>query len=153
MELNLNRIADANDYTYGILYQDSNNYPLAFTLEDEFHVAKIKAETRIPSGRYEIKLRNEGGMTERYRKKFAWFSGSLHLQDVPDYKYVYIHIGNTDEDTAGCILVANTCDLTPPTQNGFIGKSTGCFEKIYKLIEPKLRLKKEKVFININNLL
>lgn len=152
MELILNRIAEAEDYTYGILYEDGNPYPLAFTLEDEFHVAKIKKETRIPEGRYEIKLRTEGGLTEKYRNKFSWFSGHLHLQDVPNFNYVYMHIGNTDEHTEGCLILANTCDLTPPTQDGFIGESTQCFEKIYKKIEPLLRLNKEKVFITINNL-
>lgn len=153
MELTLNRIAEAGDYTYGILYEDGNPYPLAFTLEDEFHVAKIKKETRIPAERYEIKLRTDAsGMVEKYRKQFSWFTGHLWLQDVPNYQYIYIHKGNTDEHTEGCILVANTCDLTPSSKDGFIGESTDCFEKVYKLIEPLLRLNKEKVFININDL-
>lgn len=156
MELTLNRIAEADEYTYGLLYGDEsisgNKYPLAFTLEDEWHVVKIKKETRIPAGRYEIKLRTEGGLTEKYRKSFSWFSGHLHLQDVPNFKYVYIHRGNTDKSTEGCILVANTCDLTPPTHGGFIGESTDCFERLYKKVEPLLRLKKEKVFIHIKDL-
>lgn len=152
MELTLNRFAESDDYTYGLLYGE-DRYPLAFTLEDEFHVAKIKKETRIPAGKYEIKLRiDPSGLVMKYRKNFPWFTGHLWLQDVPNFNYVYMHRGNTDEHTEGCILLANTCDLTPPTQDGFIGESTQCFEKVYKKIEPLLRLNKEKVFITINNI-
>ncbi len=29
----------------------------------------------------------------------------LHILDVPDFEFILIHVGNTDEDTAGCLLV------------------------------------------------
>jgi len=153
MELTLNRFAEAEDYTYGLLYEEGNRYPLAFTLEDEFHVAKIKGETRIPEGRYEVKLNPViTPLTQKYRNRFSWFSKHIQILAVENYQNVYIHIGNTDENTEGCVLLADTCDLTPPTQDGFIGESVPCFERFYKKTEPVLRLNKEKVFINIKNI-
>ena len=51
----------------------------------------------------------------------------LHLIDVPNFKYILIHIGNDDEDTAGCILVGTTADK----DKGFIGASTGAYKDLY----------------------
>ena len=152
MELTLYRFANAKDYTYGVLYEGKDKYPLSFTLEDEKRSEKVRGETRIPTGRYEIKLREVvSGLTQKYRNNFAWFTYHLELQDVPGFNYVYMHRGNTDEHTDGCILLANTCDLTPPTEDGFVGERTKCFEKVYKQIETLLRLKREKIFINLKN--
>ena len=66
----------------------------------------MTAENRIPAGIYDVRLRKIGGFDGRYKKKFAGFHrGMLHIQDVPNFKYVLIHIGNTDKNTAGCLLV------------------------------------------------
>lgn len=77
-----------------------------WTLEDEGRVVKVPGETRIPAGRFRIVLRKEGPMHERYAKRFgAMHKGMLWIQDVPGFEFIYIHIGNTDEDTRGCLLV------------------------------------------------
>jgi hypothetical protein len=148
MQVDLYRFTDEVDYTYGLLFIDGEVQ--AFTLEDEKRLKKVSGETRIPAGRYEIKFREVlSGLTKTYRDRFPDFTWHLWLQDVPGFNYVYIHIGNTDDDTEACVLVANTCDLTPPTSSGFIGESTDCFKKIYKIIGTTLRLNKESVHINI----
>ena len=65
-------------------------------------------ETRIPSGTYKIGLRKIGGTHSRYSKKFGGkHFGMLEVQDVPNFKYILIHIGNDEDDTAGCLLVGN----------------------------------------------
>lgn len=77
-----------------------------WTLEDPRREHKVYGETRIPAGRYDIKLRTEGGMTQRYAQRFPdMHKGMLWLQEVPMFEWVYIHIGNTAADTEGCILV------------------------------------------------
>lgn len=79
---------------------------MCFTLEDEHREVKVMAETRIPCGTYDIKFRTVGGFHNKYSKRFAGIhKGMLELQDVPNFTYILIHCGNTEEDTAGCLLV------------------------------------------------
>lgn len=66
-----------------------------FTLEDAVRAVKIKHKTAIPFGRFELSLYNS--------PKFG--PDTLHLLHVPNFEYVHIHSGTTEEDTDGCILV------------------------------------------------
>lgn len=76
------------------------------TLEDAPHEIKIHGETCIPAGQYQIKLRTQGTKTIAYAKRYPnMHKGMLWLQDVPNFEFVYIHIGNFPRDTEGCILV------------------------------------------------
>ena len=106
------RYSSGADSTLGLLFiNDANGREfLAYTLEDEFREEKVSAETRIPEGTYDIKLRTEGGFHNRYSTKFGtpWHKGMLHVQDVPGFEYILIHTGNTDEHTMGCLLVADS---------------------------------------------
>ena len=104
MKIDLLRISSGVESTLGMMYVDGA--PECFTLEDEYREIKVKGETRIPEGTYKIGLRDVvSPMTTRYRNKFTWFTYHLHIHDVPGFEYVYIHLGNTDKDTDGCILV------------------------------------------------
>lgn len=66
-----------------------------YTLEDEQRELKLHGETAIPSGCYTIELVNSG--------RFG--PDTLSLVDVPGFKYIRIHAGNSSADTEGCILV------------------------------------------------
>ena len=127
------RYSSSVDSTLGIL---SENGPdgrefLAYTLEDEFREEKVSAETRIPEGTYDVKLRTTGGFHSRYTSKFGdWHKGMLHIQDVPGFEYILIHTGNTDEHTEGCLLVADSSTQNI-TKDGFIGASVSAYKRIY----------------------
>ena len=133
MKLTLMRISSQIDSTSGILF-DSTEYPkfLCYTLEDEFRAVKVASETRIPEGTYKIALRTEGGFHARYSNRFgSMHKGMLELQDVPNFKWILIHCGNTDENTAGCILVGNSQTSNLVQKDGFIGSSTDAYKTIY----------------------
>lgn len=133
MNIKVLRYNSTNDFTNGLWFNGCEFR--CHTLEDEYRNVKVKGETRIPSGVYEIGYRKEGGFHNRYSKKFGSFhKGMLEIKDVPNFKYILIHIGNTDEDTAGCLLVGNTAD----TKKGFIGDSTGAYKEIYKEVTEAL---------------
>jgi hypothetical protein len=55
----------------------------------------------------------------------------LHVLDVPGFDYILIHCGNTDEHTAGCLLVGDSQENNQITKDGFIGKSTQAYKRIY----------------------
>jgi hypothetical protein len=139
----MKRFFDDGDTTIGALRV--NNIRV-FTVEDEHRHKKVYGETRIPQGSYEIKLRTEGGMHARYLEKYgeSFHKGMLWLQDVPEFEYVYIHPGNTDEDSLGCILVNES--VTGPTMSG--AGSVAAYRKIYPVI-AELILSGVRVFIDI----
>lgn len=100
------------DETLSAIYVDDDLE--CFGLEDERRSVKVDGETRIPAGLYPVKLRTEGGIHPRYAKNFPDIhKGMLWLQDVPGFEWIYIHIGNKDEHTAGCILVAQDAHIGP----------------------------------------
>ena len=127
------RYSSGADSTLGLLSEvglEGREF-LAYTLEDEWREEKVSAETRIPEGTYDIKLRTTGGFHSRYANKFGdWHKGMLHVQDVPGFEYILIHTGNTDEHTMGCLLVADTSQQNI-TKEGFIGASTSAYKRIY----------------------
>ena len=68
----------------------------------------------------------------------------LWLQNVPNFKDILIHIGNTEKDTSGCILIGKTVDEV----KGTLGQSTVAYTELYKIVEAELS-KGNKVFIEI----
>ncbi len=145
-ELILYRKASNAHETWGELHLDGKR--ICFTLEDEKRAVKVWGETRIPAGRYEINLRREGGHHARYGKKYAFHKGMLHLQNVPNFQYILIHIGNTDKDTAGCLLVGSK--VVTNSGRFTLSRSTDAYTTIYPGIANALD-RGEKVFITIKD--
>jgi hypothetical protein len=146
MNLNLKRFSSGDESTIGML--KVNGIFHCFTIEDEYRDEKVAGETRIPAGIYPVALRCEGTMTKKY-EKFPEHRGMLWLQDVPNFTYVYIHIGNTDADTNGCILVAE--GVMADRKGGGRGlSSTPAYLDLYALILQAMD-NGEKVYINIED--
>jgi hypothetical protein len=135
MKLEVLRFSTQEETTLGLLFDVTEDRKfLCFTLEDEYRTVKEYGETRIPAGEYQISLRDEGGFHQRYRQRFPNIhKGMLWVMDVPNFEYVLIHIGNRDDDTAGCLLVGDTSQQNL-TENGFIGSSTAAYRRIYPRI-------------------
>ena len=55
----------------------------------------------------------------------------LHVTGVPNFEWILIHCGNTDEHTAGCLLVGDSQENNVIIKNGFIGKSSNAYKRIY----------------------
>ncbi len=149
----LQRFSDNRDSTLGILIKvTATGKPLfqAYTLEDEFRSVKVMHETRIPAGKYEIVIQTQDTTkTEQYRAKYQWFSRHLMLKDVPNFIGVYIHIGNDDKDSSGCVLLGDNADnnVIGP---GSVSNSTASFMRFYKELYPLLE-KGEKAFLEIRD--
>ncbi len=112
MSIEVRRYAFGQDSTLSHIYVDGERE--CFGLEDERRTVKVKGETCIPPGRYEIKLRAEGGMHARYAERFPEeHKGMLWLQDVEGFTYIYFHIGNRDDHTDGCILTGTVPVILP----------------------------------------
>ena len=142
MRLEVVRFSSEADSTNGLLFDITNGQRkfLSYTLEDEYRKEKVMSETRVPAGTYNVTLRTVGGMNEKYTERFGsdFNKGMLWVRDVPNFEYILIHIGNTDEDTAGCLLVGDTQNNNQITSDGFIGSSTNNYKRIYPPIAEVL---------------
>ena len=143
------RYCDNDEATASLVFVDGTFY--CYGLEDQHQDVKVRGETRIPSGTYELKYRMiDSPKTEEYRAKYPWFTYHLHLQGVPNFKYVYVHIGNDDGDTDGCLLVGDSINNLTQTR-GFLGTSTPAFKRLYYLIGEALNAG-EKCFVEIKDI-
>ena len=148
MELIVLRFSSQEDSTNGLLFERTSmgNKFLCYTLEDERRALKIPGETRVPAGIYEVQLRTEGGFHNRYSKKYAFHKGMLHIQDVPNFEYILIHTGHTDEHSSGCLIIGDSQENNIIISDGFVGKSVNAYKRIYKPIAKALE-KGERVTI------
>lgn len=150
MNILLERYDSGPEDTLGNFY--INGVLQCKTLEDQYREVKVMGDTSIPEGTYEIKLRKEGTHHLKYSKDVRFsdiHKGMLHLQDVPNFKYILIHVGNTDKDTMGCILVGLTAAPGIAPRRRLVD-STAAYRRIYPPIAQAL-IKGEKVTITIKN--
>ena len=134
MKYEVLRTSSGKDSTSGLLFEVSQNKRtfLAYTLEDEQRDVKVWGETRIPAGTYKLKLRTEGGFHNKYASKYGNFhKGMIYVQDVPGFEYILWHTGNTDEHTAGCLIMGNTQTNNRIAKDGFIGSSVDAYKFVY----------------------
>lgn len=146
MNLDLKRKFKGENYTIGKLYIDGEYF--CDTLEDPVRDMdsvddKIHTKTAIPAGRYRVSMRIISPKFSK-RKSYAWCRGRLpRLLNVPFFDGILIHIGNTAEDTSGCILVG---------ENKIIGKvinSTTTFINLWVKLNVADELG-EEIWINIS---
>lgn len=135
MLISLQRTRENHLSTVGTI--SAGGPPIFSTLEDGARNPKVHGETRIPAGRYGLKLRTEGGMNARYLDRFGptFHHGMLWLQDVPDFTFVYIHIGNMPTESDGCILIGS--HTVEPTRSGYPYRVSES-EKAYRLFYPRV---------------
>ena len=154
MKLTVVRTQFGTDATNGMLFIDGIFE--CYTLEDQYQAVKVMHETCIPEGTYDIKFRTVGGFHEKYKKRYGNdHYGMLHLQDVPNFTYILIHAGNTDEHTSGCLIVGETQQDLDISDDGFIGHSGKAYLKLYNKVAKQLLQGKDVTieYTTINKLL
>jgi Family of unknown function (DUF5675) len=145
----------SGDYTCGFLFNDDDSFR-SFLLEDTHNENKIAGVTRIPAGIRELKLRKEDTpLTIKHRSTYdtPWFEanpGWYHIEvtGIPNYTGVYIHSGNDDSHTLGCLLPNFAFDTTLNDKQG--SKSLAAVDKFYSIVYPLL-LAGKRVFIDVRD--
>ena len=154
MKLTVVRTQFGTDATNGLLFIDGIFE--CYTLEDQYQAVKVMHETCIPEGTYDIKFRKTGGFHAKYSERYKnAHYGMLHIQDVPNFTYILIHTGNTDEHTSGCLIVGETQQDLEVSKDGFIGSSTVAYKKMYSKVASQLLQGKDVTieYTTINKLL
>lgn len=125
------RVAEGKQSTLGQLY--INDVFQCYLLEDKIRPVKIYKQTAIPTGIFRLRLNTWGGKNTVYQSRFGnWHKGMIEIDNIPNFDYVYIHIGNTFKDTAGCPLCGFGFDFV--RGDYAVNKS----QDAYKMIYPKL---------------
>lgn len=123
MNIDIIRFNFGEDFTAGHMVIDGKFE--CMTMEDAKREQKIDEITCISAGTYAVSLRRESEMQKKYTHKFGGqHTGMIWLMEVDNFEWIYIHIGNTPKDSAGCILVGQTYDARNP---GVVGRSTAAY--------------------------
>lgn len=144
MKITLKRIYTNNQYTIGHIYIDGTyvcdciedadrGLRDAMNL-DEIRAKKIKDRTAIPQGNYKVTM---NVISPRFSKKkyYKDFCGGRlpRILNVKGFDGVLIHIGNTDKDSSGCIIVGYN------KEKGKVLNSKEAFEKLYRMLDSANR--------------
>lgn len=134
MELLLQRIKHNDQGTLSLLFVGLELY--AFVPEDPPQAVKVKGRTRIPEGRYRVTLEHSPRFSDDYAKRFKVDKYlMLGIAGVPGFSGIRFHIGNSAEDTEGCVLPNAQCVINPEGRDTF-GLSTPAYEKFYREVAP-----------------
>ncbi len=142
MRIIVRRIAKKLTYTIGKMYIDGKYF--CDTLEDKdrgltqsmplAEIKRIKApgETAIPAGTYDVIVNK----SPKFKRNLP------RLINVPGFEGILIHRGNSDKDSAGCVIVG---------ENKVVGKVINSTPYELKLTEllAKTQNNKESITITI----
>ncbi len=126
-----------------------------FGIEDEYRDIKVKGETRIPNGIYEMVLTNSPKFSNSYfcskripeiskvaTPEFTEPHKLITLKNVPNFERVLWHWGNTDDDTDGCYIVGSSLGYVKG-QRAVLG-SRRKYEQVYPVISSLIRSNESK---------
>lgn len=110
---------------------------------DQIKKIKVPSKTAIPTGTYKITL---DVVSPKYGN-IAFYKETCQgkvprLLGVPGYEGVLIHCGNTQEDSAGCIIVGKN------KVKGKVLESKDTFKVLYKLLKDA-KTRGEEITITI----
>jgi hypothetical protein len=142
MKLVVQRGPSYQHATIGKLYIDGHY--ACCTLEDQIREVegvpvdewKVHGNTAIPAGTYRVTL--------EYSGRFG--VDTLTINDVPGFKYIRIHAGNTHDDTEGCILVGMAA-----TDHSLVGGTSRPALSLLKSQVQRAIAEGDTVTIEINN--
>lgn len=156
LQLLIDRYNKKTDWTVSRLFINGDQHGYAIEDEVRNQSKKVHGETAISAGSYKLGLRQ----SPRFSKTF-YYSDSLNqlitsaqykalsdkkdfrlhdliwVLDVPNFQYILIHWGNTDDDSDGCIIVGSQLGIVNK-QEAVINSRT-FYQKIYPLIYPQIK--------------
>jgi hypothetical protein len=136
MNLELLRYSDNKESTLGLLFLNGKFF--CHTLEDEYREIKVRGETRIPEGTYKLGIRKaDTPLTIKYRQRYGFFKYHIEILNVKNFTGIYIHPGNSDAHTEGCVLLGHYVNNNR-LEKGRISDSTRAWQEFYELMYPHL---------------
>lgn len=146
MKLLVTRNWKKPEYTIGRLFINGEFFcnTLEDTVRDLQKERKVKGQTAIPEGTYEVTL---NVISPKYSKKanYKFCEARMpRLLGVPQFEGVLIHPGNSNKDAEGCLLVGEN------KVKGGLVNSFATFKRLWYILEDA-RKRKEQIQIEIRN--
>ena len=146
MELKIKRIARKEKYTIGrLMMHDKQNgewVRIADTIEDRDRgldqsmseanilALKVKHQTAIPTGRYEIDMTTVSGTFAKKPLYKDFCQGKVpRLKYVKGFSGILIHSGTDQDSSSGCIIVGQN------KQVGKVVNSWATFKRVYMVLK------------------
>jgi hypothetical protein len=148
------------DWTIGRFY--INSKLTGFSVEDEMRQVKVKGETAIPFGSYDLgfrqspkfsaqflysdsnKLLIEARERSKYKTITDWRNHDLvWVKNVPNFELILWHWGNDDDDTEGCLITGGGLGVFAG-QEGVAG-SRNFYKKHYPKIYEAVKAGNQKI--------
>lgn len=130
-----------------------------YVIEDEIRHVKVKGETAINYGIYDLDIRQ----SPKFSKSFLWSDSRgllvkpsqkykhyndgqpddwrphdlIWLKNVPNFEYVLLHWGNTDDDTEGCLIVGSKTGILKGQEA--VLDSQKYYQHLYPRIYPLIK--------------
>ncbi len=146
MDIEVHLIAETRQSTLSKMRINGTFF--CFVLEDGYREKKVFGETRIPDGCYNVAQRKEGKFYERYKKDYG-HEFVPHIENVPGFEYILIHMGNGPKDTHGCLLVGDSALFFNSVFYIPQGSSRPCYERLYMALAAAYQAC-EKITITLN---
>lgn len=165
--LTVERYSFKEDWTIGKLYFQDRL--LGYVIEDELRDIKVHGETAIPVGVYPLDTR----FSPKFSRHFKYSANKeklidsrlaynyspedyqlidhqlIWIKEVPNFKYILIHWGNTDDNTDGCLIVGNKIGVIGNQEAVLNSRFT--YAQIYPMIFKEIQ--KGNCAIEIKNIL
>lgn len=146
------RFSDNGQSTLGLLFDPKMKF-MAFSLEDQHRDVKVKGDTRIPAGRYRLKIRKEETpLTLKHRKVYGedWFKYHIEVTGVPGFTGIYWHAGNDELHTDGCQLFGDSLVNHYVQAKNQLLSSLAAIKRIYAEVYPLIE-KGDEVWLEIRD--
>lgn len=130
MEIEVLKIDETPDSTLSQMRIDGKFF--CFVLEDGYRDKKEPGQSRIPHGSYNLVRRTVGGFYEDFKRRFG-HAFSIELENIPGFRFILIHTGNTVRDTAGCLLVGDTAGFDG--FNFILKGSATAYKSFYAIVQ------------------
>lgn len=145
MKIELKRIYNCPKYCIGHIYVDGQY--ICDSIEDTDRMldqsmsekdilkVKVKSQTAIPTGTYNVLMNIVSPKFSLKQYYMDVCKGRVpRLDNVPGFQGILIHVGNTEKDSAGCIIVGFN------KIKGRVINSKIAFEKLYHELDISHRI-------------
>jgi hypothetical protein len=127
LNLRVDRQAYTEQSTMGSLLLDGVFF--CYTLEPPRREGDVKPRCISP-GMFDVKIR----YSEKHKRAMP------HVENVPDFEGIEIHVGNTAKDTLACLLVGDSLG------QDFVGESKQAFDRLFDILQ-KAQEKGSSIYI------